>query len=138
MKKKFFVIFALLIAFSAISASCAFANTNMINTVENAAQNVTSVAGNMLNDGVNATKNVVNDFSNGAERTGNDVVAGMTNANNNSTENYTATRTSADATWLGMDSNAWTWLIMGIVTVAIVALVWFYAKQRETSTHSNE
>ena len=137
MKKKFFVLSALLIGLLAISTSHAFANTNMVNTVEHAAQNVTSAAGNMLNTGINATKNTVNNIDNGAKRTGNAIIAGTTN-NNNKTGNYNATRTNTNATWLGMNSTAWTWLIMGIVAVAIVALVWFYARQKNTSTHSNE
>ena len=137
MKKKFFVLSALLIGLLAISTSYAFANTNMVNTVEHAAQNVTSAAGNMLNTGVNATRNTVSNIDNSARMTGNTMIAGTTN-NNNQTGNYNATRTNTNATWLGMNSTAWTWLIMGIVAVAIVALVWFYASQKNTSTHSNE
>lgn len=137
MKKKFFVLSALLIGLLAISTSYAFANTNMVNTVEHAAQNVTSAAGNMLNTGVNATRNTVSNIDNSARMTGNTMIAGTTN-NNNQTGNYNATRTNTNATWLGMNSTAWTWLIMGIVAVAIVALVWYYASQKNTSTHSNE
>ena len=40
MKKKFFIVSALLFAISAFSISYTFANTNMVNTVEQAAQNV--------------------------------------------------------------------------------------------------
>lgn len=136
MKKKFFVISALLVSLLAISTSYAFANTNMVNTVEHAAQNITSDAGNMLNNSANATKNTINNISAGTQRTGNNIVSGTT-TNNNRTGNYNATRTNTNATWLGMDSTAWTWLIMGIVAVAIIALVWSYAKQKNTSTHSN-
>ncbi len=136
MKKKFFVISALLVSLLAISTSYAFANTNMVNTVEHAAQNITSDAGNMLNNSANATKNTINNISAGTQRTGNNIVSGTT-TNNNRTGNYNATRTNTNATWLGMDSTAWTWLIMGIVAVAIIALVWSYARQKNTSTHSN-
>lgn len=136
MKKKFFVISALLVSLLAISTSYAFANTNMVNTVEHAAQNITSDAGNMLNNSANATKDTINNISAGTQRTGNNIVSGTT-TNNNRTGNYNATRTNTNATWLGMDSTAWTWLIMGIVAVAIIALVWSYARQKNTSTHSN-
>lgn len=136
MKKKFFVISALLVSLLAISTSYAFANTNMVNTIEHAAQNITSDAGNMLNNSANATKNTINNISAGTQRTGNNIVSGTT-TNNNRTGNYNATRTNTNATWLGMDSTAWTWLIMGIVAVAIIALVWSYARQKNTSTHSN-
>ena len=139
MKKKFFVISALLIAVLAISTSYVFANTNMVNTIEHATQNVTSATGNVVSRGVAATRNTVNSIEQGAQRTGNTVVTGTTtNTNTNTqTRNYNATRTNAN-TWLGMTSTAWTWLIMGIVAVAIVALVWFYARQKNTSRHSNE
>ena len=82
------------------------------------------------------TKNTINNISAGTQRTGNNIVSGTTTSNNR-TGNYNATRTNTNATWLGMDSTAWTWLIMGIVAVAIIALVWSYARQKNTSTHSN-
>lgn len=137
MKKKFFVISALLIAVLAISTSYVFANTNMVNTIEHATQNVTSATGNVVSRGVDATRNTVNSIEQGAQRTGNTVVTGTTTNTNNQARNYNATRTNAN-TWLGMTSTAWTWLIMGIVSVAIVALVWFYARQKNTSRNSNE
>lgn len=138
MKKKSFVISALLIGFLTISTSFAFANTNVINTVEKTTQNVTATAENALNHGVGATKNTINNVNNGARRTGNTAITGTTNTRNDNraTNTYAARRTNTN-TWLGMTSTAWTWLIMGIVAVAIVALVWFYARERNTR-HSNE
>ena len=139
MKKKFFVISTLLIGLLLISTSYAFANTNMVNTVEHAVQNVTSATGNVINRGIGTTRNAVNSMEQGTQNVGNAVVTGTTNntAANNRTSSYNATRTNAN-TFLGMTSTAWTWLIMGIVAVAIVTLVWFYARQKDTSTHSNE
>ena len=139
MKKKFFVMSTLLISLLLISASSAFANTNMVNTVEHAVQNVTSTTGNVINRGVDATRNTVSGVEQGTQKAGNTLVSGTTskNVNNATTGNYNATRTNAN-TWLGMTSNAWTWLILGIVAVAIVALVWFFAREKDVSTHSNE
>ena len=141
MKKKFLLISTLVIILFAITTSAVFAN-NMVNTVENAAKDVTSTAGNMLTTGVDATKNTVNDISSGTQKAGNNIAAGITNMGNNnhsgnSGRNYTATRTNANATWLGMDATMWTWLIMAILGVAIVAMVWFYAKQNN-SEHSEQ
>ena len=140
MKKKFFVISALLVVFLLISYSSTFANTNMINTVEQSVENMASDAGNMITRGIDSTKNTMSDMSNGLKNAENNMIAGMTSNNgNNGTNNYTAMRTNATtATWLGMNATAWTWLIMGIVTIAIVGLVWFYAKQDSTSAHTNE
>jgi hypothetical protein len=47
----------------------------------------------------------------------------------NSTGNYTATRTSTDGSYMGMSSSTWTWIIMGIAAIAIIALVWYYSMQ---------
>lgn len=148
MKKKFFAISTLLCAILVISCSAVFANTNMINTVEQSAKNMAAGAGNMITRGVDATKNTMNDLGNGVNNMGNNIAGTITNngnngktgtGTNNGATNYTATRTSANtATWLGMNATAWTWLIMGILTVAIVALVWFYGRQHDTTTHTNE
>lgn len=134
MKKKFFVMSALLIALSIMSASFVFANTNMLNTVEKAAENVTSDIGNTLNRGMGATANTIND---GTRKVENTMVSGTTN-NNNKTNNYNATRTNTNNTLLGMTPAVWTWLIMGMVAVAIVALVWYFAKQKDVTSNSNE
>ena len=136
MKKKFLLISALLITFLTIAASTVMAN-NTLNTIGNVAEDVTSAAGNILTTGVDAVGNTVDDISKGTMKAENNVAAGVTNMGNNNrsgngSTNYTAVRTNSNATWLGMDSNMWTWLIMAILGVAIVAMVWFYAKQDNT------
>ena len=53
---------------------------------------------------------------------------------------YNATRTSVDTqagTFMGMNSTAWTWLIMAIAAIAIVALVWYYGTQRQSSHYDD-
>ena len=61
----------------------------------------------------------------------------MNNNDNNNDGNYDATRTSADNTAMGMNSTAWTWLILGIAAVAIIALVWYYSMQLNNDRHNN-
>ena len=127
MKRKFLLISTLLIVLLSITASTVFAN-NALNTIGNVAEDVT---------GVDAVGNTVDDVANGTMRAGNNVATGITNmGNNNRSGNgntgYTATRTNTNATWLGMDATMWTWLIMAILGVAIVAMIWFYAKQDNT------
>ena len=122
MKRKFLLISTLLIVLLSITASTVFAN-NALNTIGNVAEDVTSAAGNVV--------------ANGTMRASNNVATGITNmGNNNRSGNgntgYTATRTNTNATWLGMDATMWTWLIMAILGVAIVAMIWFYAKQDNT------
>ena len=61
----------------------------------------------------------------------------MTTGTNNG--DYTATRTSTtQATFMGMNATAWTWLILGIAAIAIVALVWYYSMQlRDANSHND-
>lgn len=125
MKKKFLLISALLIMLLAIATSTVLAN-NALNTVGNVAEDVTSAAGNVLTTGVDAVRNTVDDVATGITNMGNN------NRSGNGNTGYTATRTNTNATWLGMDASMWTWLIMAILGVAIVAMIWFYAKQDNT------
>ena len=136
MKRKFLLISTLLIVLLSITTSTVFAN-NALNTIGNVAEDVTSAAGNVLTTGVDAVGNTVDNVANGTMRAGNNVATGITNmGNNNRSGNgntgYTATRTNTNATWLGMDATMWTWLIMAILGVAIVAMILFYANQDNT------
>ena len=125
MKRKFLLISTLLIVLLSITASTVFAN-NALNTIGNVAEDVTSAAGNVLTTGVDAVGNTVDGVATGITNMGNN------NRSGNSNTGYTATRTNTNATWLGMDATMWTWLIMAILGVAIVAMIWFYAKQDNT------
>ena len=53
----------------------------------------------------------------------------------NTTTNYNATRTSTNPTFMGMSGTAWTWLIIGIAAIAIIALVWYYSMQVTNNNH---
>lgn len=92
----------------------------------------------MLNRGIGATKDAADNINNGFNKAENATVAGITTNGNNNGSGYTATRTNATGSFLGMGEAAWTWLIIGIVTVAIVALVLFYGRQVETQVNPNE
>lgn len=106
------------------------------NTVDNAGNAVRSTvdnAGNMVRDGVGHIENGIEDlgntFSAGASRTTN---------NNNDNISYRTTRTSNDtATFAGMSANTWVWFVMAIATVAIIALVWYYAMQNDVNYRKN-
>lgn len=78
-------------------------------------------AGNAIKDGADNLGNAVKDS---ADKAGNTVKNAMTG-----NANYTATRTSSENTFMGMNSTAWTWLILGIAAIAIIALVWYYSMQ---------
>ena len=73
------------------------------------------------------------DNNNTKKDTNNNTAMGMTNTN------YTATRTAAtDNTFMGMNATAWTWLILGIAAIAIIALVWYYSTQLQSSNYDNK
>ena len=130
--------------------------SNTMNDSIDKTQNTMNDAGNAVKDAGNSAMNAVNDTVNGAINGTKDAINQITqdgntsttanntsNANNNNNMNvatnnngnYTATRTATDGnTLLGMNSTTWTWVIMGIVGIAIVSLIWYYAMQ--TSEHS--
>ena len=60
---------------------------------------------------------------------------------NPATANYSATRTSTtdttNNTFWGMNATAWTWLIIGLAAIAIVALVWYYSMQITSSDYKD-
>lgn len=112
----------------------------MENTVEDAAQGAagaikggTAGIENGLNTAVdNMNGNNNNGDNNNNNDNNNNYIAGTTN-NNDNNGNYTATRT---ATFMGMTGNTWTWFIIGLVGIAIIALVWAYSVQ-ENRTERN-
>lgn len=99
------------------------------NTVEDAAKDVS-----------NTSRDVTGDIENGLD---NDT---RKNSNNNRTASgsidnnggYTATRTSAGNNFMGMTSTAWTWLIVGIAAIAIIAVVWYYSMQFTNNNRGND
>ena len=137
MYKKMLVIFAIL-TIGIFSFSVCFANNDgsMLQDAANGVRDAVGGAENAIEDGAkdiaNTTKGVTGSAENAMENKDN---SGKT-TNNNRTNNsyYTATRTATTTpTFMGMSSTAWTWLIIGIAGIAIVALVWYYGSQIRTS-----
>ena len=137
MYKKMLVIFAIL-TIGIFSFSVCFANNDesMIKDAANGVRDAVGGAENVIEDGAkdiaNTTKNVTGSAENAMENKDNSGMTQNNNRTNNS--NYTATRTATtNSTFMGMSSTAWTWLIIGIAGIAIVALVWYYGSQIRTS-----
>lgn len=101
-------------------------------------QNAGATVGNtMKNAGDNigdAMKNTGDKM--GATLTDTDTNDRMRTNNDDNPASYTATRTSTD--FLGIRNNTmWTtWLILAILTVAIVGLVWYYGMQNTNNSRS--
>lgn len=153
MYKKILLGFSILITLI-LSSSLCFANdaSQMVQDVANGVRNAVGGAENAVEDATkdisNGVKDVTNSVENGAQGVTNGVENSAKNATNKiegATQNtmnsaYNATRTSVDAnsaTLMGMNATAWTWLIMAISAIAIVALVWYYGTQRNSS-HYND
>ena len=107
---------------------------NGVKDISNASKNATGAMENAANNTTNAMTNNGNN-NNTHKDTNNNTMRTTTNNNGN----YTATRTATNqATFMGMNATAWTWLILGIATIAIVALVWYYSMQlRDASSHND-
>ncbi len=137
MYKKMLVIFAIL-TIGIFSFSVCFANNDgsMLQDAANGVRDAVGGAENAIEDGAkdiaNTTKGVTGSAENAMENKDNSGMTQNNNRTNNS--NYTATRTATtNSTFMGMSSTAWTWLIIGIAGIAIVALVWYYGSQIRTS-----
>lgn len=109
---------------------------NTVRNVVGGAENVVENAAGAIGTGV---RDIGNAVSNGVER--------MTNndGNNNDRVGYDATRTGTtrttdganNGTFLGMNSNTWTWFVLAIAAIAIVGLVWYYAMQNKNEYNNN-
>ena len=113
-----------------------------MNVIGDGARNVVNGAENLVTKGVDATKNTVNDISKGVGDTMNSEKNTTQNATRNNSNNYstqrTATRTTANnGMFAGMNAMTWSWIIMGILGIAIV---WTYGMQYDKERkeeHSN-
>ncbi len=101
--------------------------------ISNASKNAT---GNMENTANNIGNNIKDSFDGNTAKDTNNDSRTMTGT----TTNYDATRTSAngEATFMGMNATAWTWLILGIAAIAIIALVWYYSMQFNSSNYDHK
>lgn len=153
MKRKFTIISIALCIISLFFISYTFANTNDMknaaggavntvrnviggteNAVEGAANSATGAIKNGMNSVENGAENMVNGTNNGLNEMKNDTTDSMMGANNGGTNSYTATRTSTTNNNLfGLSSSAWTWIILAIAAIGIIALVMFYTRQNNTT-----
>ncbi len=120
-KKLFAIITIITIAVFSFSIVLA-ADDDMLKDVTNDVRDAVGGAENTIENGARDISNTAKDMTN--TNSGN-------NAGSENTNSYTATRTSSEgtSTFLGMGPTAWTWLIIGIAAIAIVALVWYYGTQ---------
>lgn len=131
MTKKLFIILSTLCALLFFSTSC-FATDGLANGVNNIGNEIKGSlekTGNSIQNGVNHVTGTTNNNL----RNDNNVRTSTTN-----TDGYTATRTSTNPTFLGMNSTMWTWFVFAILAIVIVALVWYYGMQNSNNRSSND
>ncbi len=104
---------------------------SMTNDMRNTTEDMKNGAENMMNDAKSSMDNMMEDTTENMQNSGNMMYEEPINSN------YTATRTSTESTLLGMNSTAWTWLIVGVAAIAIFALIWYYVMQSRINNYDN-
>lgn len=99
------------------------------NTVEDAAKDVSNTSKDVTGD-------VERNLNNDTHKNSNNGYTASGSTDNNG--GYTATRTSTGNNFMGMTSTAWTWLIVGIAAIAIIAVVWYYSMQFTNNNRGND
>lgn len=129
-----------------LSMSTVFAANELKDSMDKSGRtikNVVNGAGEVVKDGATAitdgAKDLGNTIGTGARDVGSAVSGGINNISGDLTrtdnmgdnDRYTAVRTANDGTIMGMSANTWTWFVLAIAALAIVALVWYYAMQNK-------
>ena len=130
MIKKVFLAFSILTVIFAIGtisfgANAATAAHNTVNTV-------TGAIGNTVNHATTATHNTVNAThgATGTTGTGTATHGAATTRTATPNTNYTATRTAAP--FGNMSATTWTWLIIGITTLIVAGLIWYFVATNDS------
>lgn len=133
MYKKILITFILLSSVSLFSCICLATDGNTMNTMSNSFNTASNAAQGAIQNVTNTTKNVTAGMQNSMTNS-------MTENSMYSNNNYNAVRTSTGttATFWGMNATTWTWLILGIAAIAIIALVWYYSAQSKKNYDSDE
>lgn len=134
MKKKLLISLAIILA-SIFSFTVCFATDGL----GNVANDVRNVVGGVEN----TVENAVRDVSNVSKDVTGSVENGMNSDTHNSmsrTNNYNTTRVATGSSNMsgGMSASSWTWLILGIVAIAIIAVVWYYSMQLTNGRNNHD
>ena len=105
-------------------------------TTYTCAEELTSSMEKTGNSIKNAVAGAENKLDNGAKDLGTTLEHGINSITN--TNDYTAERTSANGGQTStnfMNTETWSWIIIGVVVVAIINLFWYYADRTKNHTH---
>lgn len=142
MLKKIFITLVLIFSFVLFCSYTFATNTTLVNNAGNAMRDTKDAIGNAIHEGVNNTGNAMHNAAdnagNAVHNATNNAGTALHNATNNTgttvnrtatgTTNYNAARTATPAGGI-MNNNMWTWIVVGVIALAIVGLVWYYSVQ---------
>ena len=129
MKKNLLIVFSIVYFFISFYFNICLANDDML-------KNTTDATKNIINNSEEAIENTSKDITNKSQN----MTENMENKFNNYSNNYDSTKTStnnSETSYMGMSSNAWTWLILGITSLAIIGLIWYYSMQTSSSNYDD-
>ena len=157
MKRK--ILYSAILLLLAVVFTCSYTfaadNNSMLENAANGVRNVVGGAENAIEDAArdvsNTSKNITsnvenagNNVGNGVQNTARDIGNGVNNVGNGvsniTNDGYNATRiaTNTDnAGFLGMNSTAWTWVIVAVAAVVIGVLIYSYVS-RNNSAHYDD
>ena len=151
MNKKSFILVSAILFVIFVCSSFVYATNDVKNAVNGATNTVVDGVdrlGSDVRDGIGDAENGVEDALNMNDKSTDNPSHGDDNdrvttdgADMVTTGDYTATRTTADATTNATTStnasSLWIWLIIAIAAIVIVGLVWYYGTQN-SNTHHDE
>ncbi len=116
---------------------------NLGDDVANGARNMGEAINNGARDVGETINNGARDAGTAVRNSASQVTGDLTRNDNRSNNggSYTVARTSTDGgTIMGMSANTWTWFILAITALAIIALVWYYAMENKNAygKHHND
>jgi len=153
MNKKIFITILMFSIILLAFCSYSFAVNDAMNNARNAVMSTGNAIGNAVVGAKNAVVDGAKDLGNGTASVANNITNANGDTENDATntldtndgmldmgnDDYTATRTATNNdNLLGISDNTWTWLILGIVGLAIVGLVWYYGAQYEHRNYNND
>lgn len=144
MKKKTLITMITLLFVFIFGICSSFAANNIGQEAVNGVRNVVGGAENVIEDAAgDITGGVRNGITGVTDKTQN-VTEGAMTSDQSGNNGYNATRTTAremtnGATngFLGMSATTWTWIIIAIAAVVIIALIWYYARQKNENYHDS-
>lgn len=139
MKKKILISVITILSLLSISIY-SFAMENVANNIRNfvgGAENKVEEIGNNVSGGIkngmntleNGTENVINDVKDDSRDAENTVSGAITDNNNG----YTATTTSSEQGMMINSTNMWTWVILGVILLAIGLMIWSYVRNKNNN-----